>query len=38
MNVQIFVSQKMLMQNFLSPPPPKKKTRAKINRQKYLNI
>ena len=33
-NVQNFVTQKMLMQNFLS----QKKTRAKINRQKYMTI
>ena len=33
-NVQNFVTQKMLMQNSLSP----KITRAKINRQKYLTI
>ena len=33
-NVQNFVTQKMLMQNFSS----QKKTRAKINRQKYLTV
>ena len=33
-NVQTFVTQKMLMQIFLS----QKKTRAKINRHKYLTI
>ena len=33
-NVQNLVMQEMLMQNFLS----QKKTRAKINRQKYLTI
>ena len=33
-NVQNFVTQKMLLQNYLS----QKKTRAKINRQKYLTI
>ena len=33
-NVQNFVTQKMLMQKFLVT----KKTRAKINRQKYLTI
>ena len=33
-NVQNSVMQKMLLQNFLS----QKKTRAKINRQKYLTI
>ena len=32
-NVQNFVTQKMLMQNFC-----RKKTHAKINRQKYLTI